>query len=835
MKRYADVGINLPTIASTYHYTIPGELLGQVQPGILVQVPFGRQVVQGLVFDTLEKPEVPETLAIDELVDEQPVLTPVQLTLAKWLSEATFAPLGACIGLMIPIGLSQHADVLVQLAENKDPDPGSLKKIETQLLNTLKKRGPLRGTQLDYAFRHVDWRASLRSLRRLGLVHTSNFLPSPRISPKSIRTAQLSVSPDRLENIAESLGRDAEVVKRRLAVLQLLASEPLPIDFSWIYAQTGAKYPDLKKLAEEGYIHFNETEVWRDPLEEIVVKPSHPPTLTADQQAVWAELKGMLSAPGSAEPIKPVLIHGITGSGKTELYMRAVAETLERGRQAIVLVPEIALTPQTVRRFLARFPNQVGIYHSKLSEGERYDTWRRARLGDLKVIIGARSALFMPLPGLGLVVLDECDNESYDQTDTLPYYHGVETAEHLARLSNGLLLMGTANPRITQYYKAQQGHWRLLTLPKRILAHRDAIESAHLAAKFTHEPRESLELPLPVVQVVDMREELKAGNRSILSTALVQELGKTLSANQQAILFLNRKGSATYIFCRACGHVLSCPRDDKALTYHSAKEALICHICGYKRKLPAKCPVCGSSQIRQLGAGTEKLQALLMESFPHARLLRWDAETTGTKGAHDLILSHFVAHRADILIGTQMLAKGLDLPLVTLVGVVLAEVGLNLPDYRAAERTFQLLTQVSGRAGRSPLGGKVILQTYQPGHYVIQAAANHDFETFYQQELGYRLALDYPPYKRLVRLEYRHRDPEICEEVAVQMASNLRTWIDQSKLRNTDFIGPVPCFYTRISGLYRWQLILRGPDPSFVLRGKVLRDWRIEVDPPSLL
>jgi primosomal protein N' (replication factor Y) len=331
-----------------------------------------------------------------------------------------------------------------------------------------------------------------------------------------------------------------------------------------------------------------------------------------------------------------------------------------------------------------------------------------------------------------------------------------------------------------------------------------------------------------------MRQELMAGNRSIFSRELHTAIQGVLDTGQQAILFLNRLGSATYVFCRHCGHVIKCPRDDKPLTYHRSRDGLLCHTCGYQRKMPKKCPVCGSTQIKQLGIGTEKVEKLVNEYFPGVRTLRWDTETTRKKGSHERILSHFSNHRADILIGTQMLAKGLDLPLVTLVGVILAEVGLNLPDYHAPERTFQVLTQVAGRAGRSPLGGKVVLQTYEPDNYAIRAAARHDFAGFYSQEMAYRRDLGYPPFKRLVRLEYRHYDSEKAQNAAFELADQIKAWITREDQR-ISMIGPAPCFFQRLYGKYRWQIVLRGDEPAAFLRDRHLPDWIIEVDPSSLL
>lgn len=836
MQHYANVSINLNQIDRSYHYAIPTDLLDRLQPGALVKVPFNKQIVQGVVLDLIDHPEVANPLEVMELLSDDTVLTPAQLSLAQWLAQACAAPLGACISLMIPSGLSQRADLRVN--KIADPQPGSaeLSPIQKRILKLLNERGSLTATQLERALPKVNWRGSLSGLRRQGLVRMENYLPPPRVSSRMVRTLQLSIDPRSVPLVPdEVLGSRPETIRRRRAVLELLAAEPFPMDLAWIYAQSKASYSDLKVLEEAGLAHFNETEAWRDPLENIQAERSSPPQLTPDQRAVWQTIAPTLDGPAGS----PFLLFGVTGSGKTEIYLKAVEKTLSQGKQALVMVPEIAMTPQAVRRFMARFPNQVGLYHHKLSEGERYDTWRRARQGDLKVLIGSRSALFVPLPDLGLIVLDECDHESYDETERLPYYHAVETAQALCQIQGAHLLLGSATPRVTQYHQAVQGDWQLLRLPRRVLAHRDSLMAWAAAQKISvpvpPEDQSVIDLELPEVQVVDMRRELREGNPEVLSRPLRQALREVLAANQQAILFLNRKGTASYVFCRECGFVLRCPRDDQPLAFHQVRSALLCHQCGYQRHMPEKCPNCGSRQIRQLGLGTEKLEELVKSAFPQARILRWDAETTAAKDAHEIILSHFSAHRADILIGTQMLAKGLDLPLVTLVGIVLAEVGLNLPDYRAAERTFQVLTQVSGRAGRGPLGGRVILQTYEPENYVIQAAAEQDFETFFTRELEARRALEYPPFTRLVRLEYRHLSEEKCEQTAHEMAALLREGAARLGQPQPNLIGPVPCYYRKTFGTFRWQIVLRSSDPLPLIRQLPLRDWRVEVDPPNLL
>jgi primosomal protein N' (replication factor Y) len=835
MTVFVEVAVNVPTVSGVFHYHLPTQLEDRFQPGLLVEVPFGAQQVQGVLLSQIETPEVAETKAVTAILDEHITLTETQITLARRLSEITLAPLSECIGLMLPPGVGQLSDRLFTLLEDV-PLPGRLTPTAKMLLSALAQRGPLRGRQLNRALPKRNWRAAARQLENQGLIRGQAVLPPPNVQPRYIRTAQLAVPPEFARAHLEGLSTRANVQERRQRILEFLIREPDAVDVSWVYAESGGNLADLKVLHDKELVLLREEHIWRDPLAGLNYDPSAPLALTVDQQTAWEPIRAMLHGKTTT---RPILLHGVTGSGKTELYLRAVAEILKAGKQAVVLVPEIALTPQTVRRFVARFPGRVGLVHSNLSPGERYDTWRRARQGKLSVIIGPRSALFSPLPELGLVILDESHDGSYYQDSMPPTYHAREAALALAEIGGAVCLFGSATPDLTSLYRAQQGEWEYLTLPARIMAHVDTI--AAYDKQFPDQKRyrpageQAAEAELPPVRVVDMREELKAGNRSIFSLPLQHALADVLNKDQQAILFLNRLGSATYVFCRDCGYVLTCPNCDTNLTYHAGKKQLLCHHCGYQRGMPDTCPDCGGKQIRQYGTGTERVEEEVLRLFPQARPLRWDRETTREKGAHEIILSHFTNHRADILIGTQMLAKGLDLPLVTLVGVVLADVGLHLPDYRAGERVFQVLTQVAGRAGRSPLGGLVILQTFHPDHYIIQAAAGHDYAAFAEQELDYRLRLGYPPYTSLVRLEYRHRDDRRAEDEAQRLAGELRRLIDTQDRRATSLIGPVPCFYTRRGGEYRWQIILRGPDPAGMLAGQKIVGWRIETNPQALL
>jgi primosomal protein N' (replication factor Y) len=851
MTTFVEIVVNVPQVSGTFHYHLPPELEGQVQPGHLVEIPFGQRVVQGVVLRILEQPEVPKTKAVLSLVDDQALLTPLQVMLAEELAESTLSPLASCIELMIPPGLAQQADTQYQKSSPTFPVSHPLTSLQNRIMKLISERGPMRGRQLDNAFRHVDWRASTRSLVRQGLLSTKTVLPQPTVRAKMIRTARLIDPPEQADGQIPILARaGSPALQRRQTMLRILMREQTDVDVAWLYAESGGNLADLQALEKRGLVLLGQAEAWRDPLENMEFVASEPPTLTPDQLTVWKEVQAGIQSSAAGTAVHPYLLHGVTGSGKTEIYLQAVGETLRQGRQVIVLVPEIALTPQTIRRFVSRFPGVVGIMHSRLSPGERFDTWRRARLGEISVVVGPRSALFTPFTNLGLIVVDEFHDDTYYQSESQPHYHARDVAVAYAKMAGAVCILGSATPDIVSFYHADQRKWHYLGLPQRILAHRLAVESQvqryGIRSRYQLISEQTETIDLPPVEVVDMRVELQAGNRSIFSRSLQQALTEILECEQQAILFLNRRGSATYIFCRDCGYILKCPRCDLPLTFHvagskagmnshSSEGQLTCHYCGYKRHMPLTCPQCKGKRIRQYGTGTEKVEAEVQALFPQAQTLRWDFETTRHKGAHDTILNHFVNRRANVLIGTQMIAKGLDLPLVTLVGVVLADVGLSLPDLRSAERTFQVLTQVAGRAGRSPLGGQVILQTFMPEHYVIQAAAHHDYQAFYEQELIYRRQLHYPPFSRLVRLEYRHRDSERAEATAMALAEQIRTWLQEEDRRETDLVGPVPCFFSRLGGLYRWQIVLRGPDPATLLKGRPFGDWRIEVNPPSLL
>ncbi len=684
MNSFVQVAVNVPSIAGVFDYAVPDHLAGKVGVGHLVLAPFGKQTIQGIVLRFIEHPSVAQTKEIIELVDPDPVLTSTQIAFAESLAESTLSPLASIVGLFLPPGLNQQTDTLFSIRESIPDSQIELSAIASRLLKLLKDKGSLRGRQIDRHFSKVDWRKSAQALVKRGVLSSQSVLPPASVRPKFIRTAELAVAPEIAEASMNDLGNTNATRTRRQKALRFLVRVPDAVNVSWVYAESGCNLSDLQELAERELILLRETEIWRDPLEKISNQEiaNRELILTDEQQRTWQKIELSFRQSAEGKVVKPFLLDGVTGSGKTELYLRATQEAIRRGKQAIILVPEISLTPQIVRRFLARFPGQVGLLHSKLSDGERYDTWRRARRGMLKIIIGPRSALFAPLPDLGLIVTDECNDDSYYQSEP-PFYHAVNAAQTYAQLCGAICILGSATPSIVQRYQAEAGESVRLELTQRI-----ASEPVTDSAK---------SLDLPPIHIVDMRAELKSGNREIFSRELTDALSLTLKRGEQAILFLNRRGTATYVFCRDCGYVMKCPRCDTPLTYHvSSSEQLLCHRCGYQRQMPKRCPECNGANIRAYGLGSEKVEAEVQALFPKARTLRWDWETTRQKDAHEIILNHFAAGRADVLIGTQMLAKGLDLPRVTLVGIVLADVGLFLPDPFAAERVFQMFNSSRG-------------------------------------------------------------------------------------------------------------------------------------------
>jgi len=810
-------------VSPVLDYSIPADW--SVEPGMLVRVPVQQRRLPGLVLAVTDTSLIPHPRPLEALLRAEPLVTVHQLALARWLAETTFTPLALCARLFLPPG--QRPWIVQEYVARVRSVPAalSLSAEARQLLELLLRRGPLRGQQLRSLLPGPALRQARLELLRHQLIRVRRGVRWSAPAQAPIRYAQLLQPAPAWE--AALRGLRSPIYR---AILELLAAEGAPLDVALIYAQCGAQASHLKTLSERGLIALLDRLPETDPLRRGAALPDTPPTLTPDQAAAWDQLATWLDAPSAGAP---VLLWGVTGSGKTELYLRAAQRVVEQGRQALMLVPEISLTPQMVARFEQRFPRQVGVWHSGLSERERRLVWEQVRRGETHILIGARSALFAPFRDLGLIVMDEEEAESYRNLRR-PFYHAREVAAALARQSDALLILGSATPSLESYQRALEGHYRLLRLPQRVLADGRLVQAwgqrQSLPAPLSTPA--AYPLPLPSVHLVDMRLELKLGNRSIFSLALQTAVEEALARHEQVMLFLNRRGTATHVFCRDCGWVATCRRCAIPLTLHAGIGQLVCHHCGQRRALPARCPECGSTRVKAFGLGTEGLEAQTRERWPQARLLRWDRDAVRDLTTHATLLARFAAGEADILIGTQMLARGLDFPRVTVVGIVSADTGLQLPDFRAAERTFQLLTQVAGRAGRSYLGGQVFLQTYHPEHYVFQYVLHRDYAGFAERELAGRRSLAYPPAVHLVRCVYRHPQEERARSAAERFAQALR----QQGLAETDLIGPAPAFFARLRGRSRWQILIRCADPLALVRTLAIPPgWSVEIDPYEVL
>ncbi len=805
--------VNTPAKSGAFDYTVPPELQGRIRPGMMVTIPFNHGIHRGVVWETDVTAESLRILPVQEIADPEPVLTEAQMRLAEKIAERSLAPIHECVNILLtekirrissPVYCLLGTGLPVQsLLPETFPGEGSLNEILD--LFVMKDR-KLTEKELDKAFGKNRWKPKMRMLTEAGLVQKTFAVADPGPAPKKRRTAVLSGT---LSGIHEkAFSRYSAVDARRRSVLHYLEEHGREVFLEELQKETGMKREDLSCLEKSGMITLREREVWRNHQHYMQEAPEKPLEMTAEQSAVFGRISSALR---SGETSCPILLHGVTGSGKTEIYLRTAAEAIRMGKQVLMLVPEIALTPQILARFERRFPGQTGVYHSALGEGERFDTWRRGRNGEFRVIVGPRSALAVPLPDLGLIIVDECHEDAYYQTGERPFFSAVRAAADLAEITGSQLILGSATPTTSQMFKAERSGWRIETLKQRATGVRP-----------------------PKVYLADMRSELKNGNSEIFSRMLVREIGRTLELGKQSILFLNRRGTASYTFCHSCGHAFECPDCEIPYTWHASRHRLECHYCGSIMNLPDVCPVCGSSQIRQFGAGVELAEDLIAAKFPEARVIRLDADTAEGVGNREKLLTRFALHQADILVGTQMVAKGLDFPDVRLVGILLADVGANFHDYRVDEHTFQMLTQVAGRAGRAADQGLAILQTFQPERYSIRAAVSGDYARFYQNDLNYRRLLGYPPFSRFLRLEIRDTNAETARKRAYELSAFLKQTAAQTQ-QKIRLIGPAPCFFPKLSGKYRWHIILRGADPVRLIRLADLPGIRIEVDPPSLL
>jgi primosomal protein N' (replication factor Y) len=803
--KYAEVSVNSPIAQRrTYSYAIPPRL--EIIAGQAVLVPFGEKVLQGIVMELSPVPAVEDTREIIDIIEPEPLLSPQHLQLARWISEYYLAPLFDAVALMLPPGFERRTIILITSTGN-EAEESSLSAGQNKVLKLVRENPEVDMRNIEKVLGKQKTAIAVSQLIKKGLLQRSYKLEPLRMRPKE----ELYIS-----QAIDSGEEYHPTGDKQQVLIEFLKKQGHPVPWTEARKQTGCSKSTADSLVRKGMARYQEVEVKREPVTYNNIVASLALPLVADQKTALDSIKAAMErAVTTGRSAEVFLLHGVTGSGKTEIYLQALAEAVKLGKKGIVLVPEIALTPQTIERFASRFRGKVGLFHSRLSPGEQYDEWHRIKNGEFDVVIGSRSAIFTPQPNLGLIIIDEEHEWTYKQENS-PYYHARDAAIKLAELTGAVVVLGSATPDVTTYYKSIRGDYRLLTLPERVVPYQGA--------------------ELPAVEVVDMREELKAGNRSIFSRSLAWAINEAIASREQVILFLNRRGGATFIQCRRCGFVLRCRRCDLPMVQHITGDMLVCHQCNYKMQVPKVCPNCSSRQIKFLGAGTQKLEQEAGYNFPRARHLRWDSDVTGRKSAHEQILRRFREREADILIGTQMIAKGLDMPSVTLVGVVLADISLNLPDFRAGERTFQLLSQVAGRAGRGPGGGKVIIQTYSPENYAIRAAARHDYISFYNQEIDYRRELYNPPFTQLARLVYVNTNDSRCQREAERMRALLVEEMKVHGIEGIDILGPAQAYIHRLRGRFRWQLILRGNGlASFLANIPFPQGWTIDIDPMNMI
>jgi len=888
---YAEVAVNSTfPHRQTFSYAVPDGM--PARAGFAAYVPFGRLTLQGIVLEVHDTPvfaEPEKIRSVRSLIGERPLLDEQRVALAHWIAHEYIAPIFDAAALMLPPGFERRPLTIVHPLVDRDEIDGlDLSARQRQTLDALLADGARDMDALKERLAFSGAEAVLAQLEKRGLLVREYTLARPRIGARTVAVAALAVDaaeaharidraeapkrsrrgdvlrrllekrriPDEeairlagsranLERLVRALAvrfdreghtvelalsrAEAEEELRRLTQTKRAAQAHAAV--AAIAAEGERTLPELRAagidtatvtwLAEIGAVTQSERAVERHPLAHAPDVARLPAAALLPAQEAAADA---ICAALDARRHETFLLHGVTGSGKTEVYLHALDRCIAQGRRAIVMVPEIALTPQTVRRFRERI-ERVAVLHSGLSDGEMFDQWHGIAEGRYDVVVGSRSAVFAPQPDLGLIVIDEEHEWTYKQHDAQPRYEARACAIELARLKGAAVVLGSATPDVVSYERAERGAYTLLSLPERVrpVADGDGVMRPQVTAA------------MPQVVVVDLRDELHAGNRGMFSRALHAAIERALGRDEQVILFLNRRGLAGHVQCRDCGFVPQCSSCYVALTFHKQYDRLVCHQCNHHWRLPATCRQCGSPRIRLLGVGVEKVETEAARAYPHARLLRWDRDVTRGRHSHEQILGAFLRREADILIGTQMLAKGLDLPAVTVVGVVNADVSLHLPDFRTGERTFQLLTQVAGRAGRGERAGRVFIQTYTPDHYAIDAASRYDYEGFAAAELESRRRLGYPPYGRLVRLSMSHANPRFAREDALQVQRALAH--RRSELgSDTEIIGPSPAYVPRVRGRWRWQLLLRGRAPAELVRDFVLPPhWGIDVDPVSLL
>ena len=817
---YAEVAVDAAVgLERTFSYSIPSHL--SVQPGQLVWVPFGRQTLQGIVMDLAPVSPVAATRDILQAVEPAPLLGPVQLRMGRWLSRYYRCSLFSALSPLLPPGF--EGQVRSRLTAAPEVDSTALGPAATAAVQVLAGKPHI--SERD--FLKLLGRNGSRELNRLvekGVIHRKVTMPRPRVAPRY----EAFLVPPRADNG----GPREDLTQRQQNLLTAVRthSEHYPARLANKEFGSGV----AQSLFDKGLVGLEWLRIGGG-LEPRPETRRADLTLTAEQADALAEIEPAINDP-TYQP-RSFLLHGVTGSGKTEVYLRAIDHVVRRGRQAIFLVPEISLTPQTLERVNAWFPGRVALLHSRLTPRQQFDQWWDILEGKYDVVVGPRSALFAPVENLGLIVIDEEHEWTYKQVETHPLYHARTAAMELSSLTGAPVVMGSATPDVETYYQATRGQHRLLELPRRV-GRPSSNGSAGGPAGGLARPAPGLASGLASVQVCDMRLELREGNREIFSRKLAAGLKDCVGREQQAILFLNRRGAASIVQCRDCGYVVNCRRCSVALTYHLPDARLLCHRCNRRSAMPRSCQQCGGGHIRQLGAGTQRVVEEVMKLLPGVRADRLDADATRSGQSLELAMQRLASGETQVLVGTQMVAKGLDVPNVTLVGVVLADIGLFLPDFRAGERIFGLLCQVAGRAGRGASPGRVFVQTYNPDHYAIQAAAAQDYAAMYAMEIESRREMGNPPFNQMVHLVYQDADSRSGQRQAHSASRELVRRADARGLTDVEVVGPAPGIPERLRGRYRWHLLLRGPRPSLtdILEGMDFPPGcTVDVDPVHVL
>ena len=803
--------------ARTFTYGIPTRFT--VHPGQLVWVPFGSQTLQGIVVEVSAlKPEFP-TRDILQPVEPAPLLNPEQIQLGQWLSRYYLSSLFAALSLMLPPGFESRVRSRIFPAEASNADRDNLREETLAALEALREKG--RMSQADFV--KLLGRRGVGELNRLaerGAVSREVTIPRPTVAPK-YEAYLIPAQP--------AADTPQELTARQKALLDAVHQPPGHLPVTEANREFSPRTVD--SLWQKGLVAM---EWWRTSGGPPAIpsiggtEGSDRLTLTTEQSRALSEINDALDASFAPKstgapaplPTRTFLLHGVTGSGKTEVYLRAIDHAVRLGRSAVFLVPEISLTPQTLERVNARFTGRVALLHSRQTPRQKFDQWWDIRGRSFDVVVGPRSALFAPVDDLGIIVIDEEHEWTYKQEESPPLYHARAAALELARRTGAVVVLGSATPSVESFYHASRGRLRLLELPNRVAgggAHRPP-QGQHMGEDpENYSPAQTPRLAR--VEVCDMRRELREGNRHIFSRALTKGLRECLARGNQAILFLNRRGASSIVQCRDCGYVAACRRCTTSLTYHSGPARLLCHQCSYSRRPLTECPECRGRRIRQLGLGTERVVSEVAELFPGVRVDRLDSDAARSAGSAEEAVARLASGETQVLIGTQMVAKGLDIPNVALVGVVLADIGLHVPDFRAGERVFSLLCQVAGRAGRGDTPGRVFVQTYDPEHYALRAGANQDYSEMYRQEIEFRQQFGYPPFNQLAHIVYQNVDAEASQRQAVAIADELKRRAAAEGRTDIEVNGPAPGLPPRLRGRHRWRLLLRGRNLAEFLEG----------------